>query len=35
MSNAVKAGSSDEHSKMVIEHRGGAERNVLVLGPNN
>ena len=35
MSNAVKAGSSDEHSKMVIEHRGSAERDVLLHGPNN
>jgi hypothetical protein len=32
MSAAVKPGSSNEHSKMVIEHRGGAERDVLVLG---
>jgi hypothetical protein len=35
MSAAVKPGSSDEHSKMVIEHRGGAERDVLVPSANN
>jgi hypothetical protein len=27
--------SIDEHSKMVIEHRGSAERDVLLHGPNN